>query len=313
MSAGKYITLSLKVPTRPPTLLHILENSLLEGVVDYKPIAAGIDPRTVRSHEVASAYQLKGDVSVIEDELQVQFIAKNIGLHVARIFANTKEVCRPVSFCVTPSGEVQGMDAPPTKQGLNKVDVRRSKYPSAQSAATTVVNSAASTVRAVESEHRLSSGSPPHVSFDGQQPPPAASSFFNKLLYKKETEGDNSYGRGVSRPVSTALTAEMFRSLSNNARVKQSSRFGHKVKTRYCIIILLRKGNLLNSIPIINIVLPYYIDCCRCDICLRKTKLSKSITLLGNTFCDSCFTNLFLLRSAIDHFTVCSHMLPWQL
>lgn len=232
--SGKYITLSLKVPTRPPTLLHILENSLLESLVDYKPLAAGVDPRSVRSREVASAYQLKGDVSILEDELQVQFMAKNIGLHVARIFANMKEVCHPISFCVTQSGEVQGLDAPPSKQGLNKVDVRKSRYTNAQSAATTVVNSAASTVRAVESEHRLSHGSPPtsgKVSFSDQSGNPAQRNFFEKLLFKKEAE-ENPHG-ATSRPISTALTAEMFRSLSDNAKVKQLSKFGHKVKARF--------------------------------------------------------------------------------
>ena len=217
LMSGKGITLSLKIPTRPPTLLHILENSLLEGVVDYKPLNEGVDPRAVRSREITSAYQLKADVSIIEDELQVHFIAKNVGLHVARIFANTKEVCHAISFIVArgASGQeaVYGLDELPPKQGLDQVDVRRSKYGgSTQSAATTAVNSAASTLRAVESEHRLSRTNPspkngePAVVFD--------------------------MPGNVSRPLSSALTTEMFKSFDNSKKMLFPSKFGRSFKTR---------------------------------------------------------------------------------
>lgn len=236
--SGKYVTLSLKVPTRPPTLLHILENSLLEGVVDYKPLDPGVDPRAVRSRDIVSAYQLKADVSVIEDELQVQFIAKNIGLHVARVFANTKEVCHAISFNVAPSGEVQGLDAPPPKQGFQQVEIRRSKYhTSTQSAATTVANSAASTMRAVESEHRLSHGSPPasptaHVTFADVQNTQNA---FERLLHTRK--GNMTTLPGIipssSRPGSTTLTTEMFKSFGNSAKLKLPGKFGRNIKARY--------------------------------------------------------------------------------
>ncbi len=229
--SGKYVTVSLKVPSRPPTLLHILENSLLEGIVDYKPLAAEVDPRAVRSREISTAYQLKADVSVIEDELQVRFVAKNLGLHVARIFANTKEVCHAITFNVTPSGEVEGLDAPPKKQGLDQIEARRSKYGvSHYSAATTVANSAASTVRAVESEHRLSHGSPPvspnRVTF--------SNNVFEKLLHQKGSTGAiPGIIPSLSRPGSTALTAEMFKSFGNSAKLKIPGKFGRNIKARY--------------------------------------------------------------------------------
>ena len=227
--SGKFVTLSLKVPTRPPTLLHILENSLLEGLVDYKPLDPGVDPRAVRSREIVSAYQLKAEVSVIEDELQVQFVAKNLGLHVARIFANTKEVCHAISFNVSPSGEVEGLDAPPKKQGLDQVEARRSKYGmAAHSAATTVANSAASTVRAVESEHRLSP--PTRVTFSKG---PITNNVFEKLLH---TRTGSMAIPGIipssSRPGSMALTAEMFKSFGNSAKLKLPGKFGRKIKAR---------------------------------------------------------------------------------
>ena len=242
--SGKLINLGLKVPTRPPTLLRVLENSLLEVLVDYKPLAAGVDPRAVRSREIPSAYQLKGDVSVIEDQLHIQFTARNLGLHVARIFANTNEVCHPISFIVTRSGEVQGLDSPLPKQGLEQVDVRRSKPSAAQSAATTVANSAASTVRAVESEHRLSHDGPltppPRVSPTdhsstrfGVYSAPDEPNAFERLLQNKRTlhtvPGILSQG---SRPVSSTLTTEMFKSIGDSAKLQVPGKFSHNVKVK---------------------------------------------------------------------------------
>ncbi len=240
--SGKGITLSLKVPTRPPTLLHILENSLLEGVVDYKPLDQGVDPRAVRSREVTSAYQLKADVSIIEDELQVHFIAKNVGLHVARIFANTKEVCHAISFNVAPSGQVCGLDALPPKQGFDQVDVRQSKYGgSTQSAATTAVNSAASTLRAVESDHRLSRTNPTSPMNDQQDTFDMGTrhNIFNQLLQGKSTSKAPSVVPPYSRPGSSALTTEMFKSFGNSEKLMFPGKFGRSVKTRYSLGLII--------------------------------------------------------------------------
>ena len=225
---AKTVTLSLKVPTRPPTLLHILENSFLEGLVDYKPLDPGVDLRTIRSKDIASAYQVKADVSVIEDELQLQFVAKNTGLHVARIFANTKEVCHAVSFNVTPTGEVLTLDAPSPKQGgFEGVDARRSKYGSTQSAVTTVANSAASTVRAVESDHRLSQSSPspkPHVTFPvGHN----TQNVFEKLLHSRKETSTVLPRKFVSlRPASTAFA------FGSNGKLQFPRKFGRNIKAR---------------------------------------------------------------------------------
>lgn len=109
-ASGKIISLYLKVPSKPRTLLQRLETSRLEAHIEYKPLEQGIDLNRINIFNLTSSYEISGNVEVINDELLVQFAAKNPGLHTARIFANTKEVCHPMLFKVSPLGEVEKLD-----------------------------------------------------------------------------------------------------------------------------------------------------------------------------------------------------------
>lgn len=107
----KRVSLYLKVPKRPVNLLHQLENSILESMVEYKPI----DPHTgspLDESQGGASYQIKGTADVVDGELLIRFNARQAGLHTARIFANTKEVCRQVAFFVKSSGEVESVQLP---------------------------------------------------------------------------------------------------------------------------------------------------------------------------------------------------------
>ena len=106
----KIISLYLKVPHKPKTLLQRLETSRLEAHVEYKPLENDIDLNRVNVLSLTTAYDIEGSVELINDELLVQFAAKNPGLHTARIFANTKEVCHPMLFRVNKVGEVEKLD-----------------------------------------------------------------------------------------------------------------------------------------------------------------------------------------------------------
>ena len=108
--AGKQVCFYLKVPSKPPTLLHRLENSLLECLIEYKPIDPGVDLGRIRLFEIQSSYQIRSSVQIIEDELLVQFTARNVGVHTARIFSNTKEICQAVALFVKSSGDVETID-----------------------------------------------------------------------------------------------------------------------------------------------------------------------------------------------------------
>lgn len=107
------VNLYLQVPTKPISLLERLEVSQLESLIEHKPIDyTGIDLRRVRIFDIQSSSQIKGTVEVIGSELLIRFPARNVGVHTARIFANTKEVCRPVAFIVKATGQVESIDVP---------------------------------------------------------------------------------------------------------------------------------------------------------------------------------------------------------
>ena len=299
--SSKSVQLYVKVPSRPPTLLQRLENSLLECLVEYKP--TDIDPRKVRVFDIRSAYQLKGSVTVIEDELFIQFAARNVGLHTARIFANTKDVCHPIAFLVSQSGEVVGLDSP-TRQG--GIDARRSYNVGTQSAVTTTVNSAASTIRAVESEHQLGFQLPPSTSHPNRPPsqPLDLSSHDNNFLLH---EGDKtsmhtytfnqlyaakegghvipgipltSYSR-LSNSHNSGLTPEMFQSISKDAKITLGRTYGFKVKKRLVLFTVL-------NIQFINIVL-------LSDVIYVQGKLSRpNVFEFGKL--------IFVIRAAKQHF-----------
>lgn len=265
--SGKEVSLYLKVPSKPPTLLHRLENSLLESLIEYKPInASTADLKKIRIFDVPSLYQTKGSVEVVDSELLVQFTARNVGIHTGRIFANTKEVCRPVVFLVKPSGDVESINY--TSSHLEYTD--------------SGLVSGTSTVRGVESQPTMASyipasppTSPPPLSPSQQSPPP----FFpqpsiqqhSSLVYKPSSrppsgafsdQNEKSYpgdlfGRPLgatfqqllvaketkqvvpgisSRPTSMTkeevMTSEKFQYITKEAKKSVGANFGLKIKKR---------------------------------------------------------------------------------
>ena len=48
----------------------------------------------------------------------------------------------------------------------------------------------------------------------------------------------------------------------------------------------------------------------RCDVCSKKTKVSKIMVIGEHDFCETCFKRQYILRTAIDHFMVSLLILP---
>lgn len=105
--ARKEVSLFLKHPG-PSHALQRLTHSFLECVVDFKRCTA-LDLSVSSPAELRAEYQLKGTATLVEDEIVMQFVPKHAGVHVARIFADTREICRPVAFRVTRNCEVEGL------------------------------------------------------------------------------------------------------------------------------------------------------------------------------------------------------------
>ena len=105
--ARREVTLFLKHPG-PSHVLERLTHSFLECVVERKS-ATSTELQACSPTELRSEYQLKGTASVVDDEIVLQFVPKHAGIHTARIFADTREICRPVAFRVTRNCEVEGL------------------------------------------------------------------------------------------------------------------------------------------------------------------------------------------------------------
>lgn len=152
--AGQEVQVYFKVPKRPQTLLHRLENSFLESVVEFKPIDGSVDPWRAGPFGLESAYQVKGNVSVIDDELLIQFVAKNAGVHTARVFANTREICHPIAFVVTQLGEVESYDSFMTAKKAAMLGPERVRGVDTgfHSAVSSAITSGATTLRTVASQ-----------------------------------------------------------------------------------------------------------------------------------------------------------------
>ena len=236
---------------------------MLESLVEYKPIDTS-SIRNARLLEVPSIYQTKGRVEVIDRELLVQFRAKKVGIHTARIFANTKEICQPVVFIVKPSGDVESIEY--TSPPLDYTD--------------SGLVSGTSTVRGVESQPTISPfnvppavspppfaqsqvsrslpplsspvykpGSPPPLSFEnlsneGSYPGELfgrpAGATFHELLTAKEKKRVIPGIPHSSRPSSTGtneeLTTEIFQQISKEAKKSVGINFtGLKIKKRFII------------------------------------------------------------------------------
>lgn len=101
--AGREVTLCLKYPGSTHNLQR-LQQSYLECVVEYKA-GSEAELQTKPPANLFSKYQMKGTATVADDEIVIEFKPRNSGVHCARLFADTREICRPVPFIVTQRGE----------------------------------------------------------------------------------------------------------------------------------------------------------------------------------------------------------------
>lgn len=108
---GREVTLFLKYPG-PVHALQRLQHSFLECVIEYKTGSDG-ELQTKLPTELFSQYQMKGTAVVADDEIIVEFTPKNSGIHSARLFSDTREICRPVPFIVNRRGET--INIPPDR------------------------------------------------------------------------------------------------------------------------------------------------------------------------------------------------------
>ncbi len=104
---AREVSLFLKYPG-PPHVLQRLQNSFLECVVEYK-LGTETELQTLTPAQLHSEYQLKGTATLIDDEIVVQFLPNHAGVHTVRIFADTRELCRPIAFKVNRSCEVESV------------------------------------------------------------------------------------------------------------------------------------------------------------------------------------------------------------
>lgn len=108
---GREATLFLKYPG-PVHALQRLKHSFLECVIEYKTGSDG-ELQTKLPAELFSQYQMKGTATVADDEIIVEFTPKHSGVHCARLFSDTREICRPVPFVVNQRGET--VNIPPDR------------------------------------------------------------------------------------------------------------------------------------------------------------------------------------------------------
>ena len=101
----------LKYPG-PVRALQRLQHSFLECVVEYKTGSDG-ELQTKLPAGLFSQYQIKGTAVVADDEIIVEFTPKHSGVHCARLFSDTREICKPVPFLVTQRGET--VNIPPDR------------------------------------------------------------------------------------------------------------------------------------------------------------------------------------------------------
>ncbi len=131
---------------------YILNNLFLGSVHELQ---------TIPPSQLRSAYQLKGTAALIDDELVIRFVPKNVGLHSVRIFGDTRELCRPVAFVVTQNNDVESTpyDQPVRATSSLFQGFRQSQLPHQS-----------------QSSHQPSMPSPPHqYSSPEQYSPPSVS------------------------------------------------------------------------------------------------------------------------------------------
>jgi len=101
------VSLYLKYPGSTKALQR-LQYSFLECVVDHKSGTLE-ELYSTPPNQLKSDYQLKGTASLDDDEIVVTFAPKHMGLYMARIFANTRELCKPVAFTVDKNLELESL------------------------------------------------------------------------------------------------------------------------------------------------------------------------------------------------------------
>ena len=109
MAGIREVSLFLKYPG-PTHALQRLQHSYLECVFEYKT-GSEAELQSKLPNELFSQYQVKGSAMLADDEIIVEFTPKHSGLHVVRIFSDTRELCKPVPFVVNQRGEVVNIPA----------------------------------------------------------------------------------------------------------------------------------------------------------------------------------------------------------
>ncbi len=102
---AREVSLFLKYPGSHIALQR-LQHSFLECVVEHKSGSLEELQRFPPSY-LKSDYQLKGTAALVDDELVITFTPKHSGLYTVRIFADTRELCKPVAFIVSQNNEVE--------------------------------------------------------------------------------------------------------------------------------------------------------------------------------------------------------------
>ena len=111
MAGAREVSLFLKYPA-PAHALQRLQDSYLECVFEYKT-GSEEELQTKLPSQLFSQYQLKGTAMLADDEIFVEFTPKHSGVHVVRIFSDTRELCKPVPFVVNQRGQV--VNIPPDR------------------------------------------------------------------------------------------------------------------------------------------------------------------------------------------------------
>ena len=103
------VSLFLKYPGSKRALQR-LQHSYLECVVEHKSGTLE-ELQSYPPNCLKSDYQLKGTVGTEDDNLVITFVPKQMGIHTVRIFADTREHCKPLAFSVNQNLEVESLPA----------------------------------------------------------------------------------------------------------------------------------------------------------------------------------------------------------
>ena len=162
-----------------------LRHSFLECVVAYKT-GSRLDLQTKTPLELRTEFQLSGTASLVDDEIVIHFQSRCTGIHVARIFAHTRELCRPITFRVTENGTVESLPS------NRPVGVPEPTPPPPQK-----LRSTASVHSVNTPQSRSQSDSPP------KSPASLVESEPTSIRHSRDPLGDTSPGSGVTRRDST--------------------------------------------------------------------------------------------------------------